>query len=106
MRSGKNALQKLHQETSVEDVLELMEQIQEQAEAEREISAILGNVPALSTADEAEVEAELEALTASLHPKPQVTETLPDVPTTKLPELKAPEKEATTTTPGKVAVPS
>jgi hypothetical protein len=62
MAKGKDTLQKMHEETSVDDVLDLMDQIQEQNEIEREISNILEEAPSLSVEDEAAVEAELEAL--------------------------------------------
>lgn len=85
MSKGKDALQKLHEETSVDDVLDLMDQIQEQNEVEKEISDILQGVPSLSIDDEAAVEAELEALMqAEGISTPATTEpALPDVPTTK-----------------------
>lgn len=81
MRTGKDALSKLHQETTVDDVLDLMDQIQEQAEVEAEISTILSGVPDLSATDEADVEAELAALEAELAADGQID--LPEVPTTK-----------------------
>lgn len=105
--NGKDSLEKLHQETSLEDVLDLMDKVQEQAELEAEISQVLAGVPSLSSDAELEVERELAALE-------QATEEpihLPSVPTTELP---TPEKvepvEAKTTAaaskPARVAVPS
>ena len=91
MKTGKDALTKLHEETSVEDVLELMDQIQEQNEVETEISGILSGVPSLSIDDEAAVEAELEALAAELNMEDNTDiADLPAVPQTKLPELQTP----------------
>ena len=107
LKAGKDTLQKMHQETTVEDVLTLMEDIQEEVQVEQEINQILkDNVPELSPADELVIEAELEAL--------MMGETkLPEVPTTKLPETQLPtvptKKPTATTTaqkqPERVAVP-
>jgi hypothetical protein len=102
LRTGKDALHKMQQETTVEDVLELMDKIQEQASVEQEISDILSGVPSLSVQDEALVELELEALEAELHVP---TSVLPQVPSHKLPEGQQPEKEPVATS-GRVAVPS
>jgi division protein CdvB (Snf7/Vps24/ESCRT-III family) len=85
LKTGKDALQKMHQETSVEDVLELMDQVAEENEVESEINSILARVPSLSVDDETAVEAELEALQESIQ-APKVD--LPTVPSTKLPEQK------------------
>ena len=83
MRTGKDALQKMHEETSVEDVLDLMDAIQEQNQIEQEISDILAGVPStLSVADEAAVERELEALMMAGEPVASTVDTLPEVPTT------------------------
>ncbi len=91
MKVGKDALQKMHEETSVEDVLDLMDEIKEQAEVEREISGILQGVPELSLVDEAAVEAELEALMMQEIELPEVpaTQPLPVAPTTPLPDIVA-----------------
>jgi charged multivesicular body protein 6 len=62
MKQGKDTLQRMQQETTVEDVLNLMDEIQEQNELEREMNQVFANVPTLSVQDEAAVEAELEAL--------------------------------------------
>lgn len=79
MAKGKDTLQKMHEETSVDDVFDLMDQIQEQNEIEREISNLLQDIPSLSLEDEAAVEAELEALVEQQQPAVN----LPAVPTTK-----------------------
>lgn len=90
MATGKDALQKMHQETTIDQVLDLMDQIQEQNEMEQEISKVLQGVPELSLADEEAVEAELEALMmqGELPQKQEATSTstttqLPEVPTTQ-----------------------
>ena len=86
LAAGKDTLKKMHEETSVEHVLDLMEEIREEIEVEQEITGILAGVPELSPADEEAVEAELEALQAAME-KPL---DLPNVPTTKLPEVQTP----------------
>jgi hypothetical protein len=104
MAKGKDALKKMHEETTVDHVLELMDQISEQNEVEREISGILEGKEHLSVEDEAAVEAELEALmmqeipTVEL-PTVPVTKPLPTAPITKLPEATAEVEK-------RVAVPS
>jgi len=90
MKVGKQALQKLHEETTLEDVMDLMDTIEEQSEMEKEISAAMGGVPALSLEDEELVQAELEELektmTVGVEPihLPQVPsgKPLPERPTT------------------------
>lgn len=96
MAKGKDTLQKMHEETSMDDVLDLMDQIQEQNEIEREISSILQDVPNLSMADEEAVEAELAALmmqdSINLPTVPDST-LLPIAPNSKLPEQAGQEAE-------------
>lgn len=115
LRTGKDALQKLQQETTVEDVLELMDSIQEQNEVEQEVTEILSGVPSLSVDDEALVEAELAAMEAELNgttdklpevPTNELPVALPEVPTNKLPDV-VPEKQPVKKQPaGRVAVAS
>jgi charged multivesicular body protein 6 len=83
MAQGKDALAKMHATTTVDDVLDLMDQIQEQHELEKEISDILQDVPELSVEDEAAVEAELEALIAQQQQQSTATTEFPTAPTTK-----------------------
>jgi charged multivesicular body protein 6 len=95
LASGKDTLKKMHEETTVEDVLELMDSVAEEIAVEQEINEILQNVPALSLADEEAVEAELQALqdeltatvdaTPSLPSAPTGTPMMPVAPNTKLP---------------------
>jgi Snf7 len=107
MRAGKDTLKQLHEETTVDDILNLMESIQEEHEVEREVADILQHVPKLSADAELAVEQELEALEASLLPLPS----LPVAPDTKLPEIKTPAEVATAAAavavkkPARVAVP-
>jgi charged multivesicular body protein 6 len=108
MAKGKDSLQKMHEETSVEDVLDLMDAVSEQNEVEREISSILQGAPStLSVEDEAAVEAELEAMMMDMQgqtvdlPEVPATTPLPTAPTNKLPVTATAEKDE-----GRVAVAS
>lgn len=100
MAAGKDTLKKMHEEMSVEDVMDLMDQVSEENEAEQEINEILQGVPNLSMDQEESVEAELQALEDMMNAATAV-DTLPTAPTTKLPEalptapttpVKVPEK--------------
>jgi len=99
MKAGKQALAKLHEETTVEDVLTLMDEITEQHAMEEEIAnAINDAMPnALSAAQEEAVEAELAALEAEIQGTTvdagQTSLEMPAVPTDKLPELQQPVKQ-------------
>lgn len=110
LQAGKHSLQTMHQERSVEDVLDLMDAVREEIQVEQEINQILENVPELSPADEVAVQAEMEALQAELVNGNTTTTTpqvdLPVAPTTKLPDLVVPtahteeEKETRVAVPG------
>ena len=109
LRSGKNALEKLHNENTIEDVLQLMDGVEEQNELEREINDVLVNTgETLTGIEEDELELELQALmegTGSVANAVEAKIELPVVPTEKLPEnetQKQPVKEKT----GRVAVAS
>jgi charged multivesicular body protein 6 len=94
MKLGKDTLKRMHEETTVDDVLDLMDEIKEQHELEREMNSIFEGVPTLSVEDEAAVEAELEALLAPSQekvPDQQLpvapnTQPLPVAPSNKLPQ--------------------
>uniref|UniRef100_A0A7S3P9H7 Charged multivesicular body protein 6 n=1 Tax=Amphora coffeiformis TaxID=265554 RepID=A0A7S3P9H7_9STRA len=106
LAAGKDTLKKMHEETTVEDVLDLMDAVREEIEVEQEINTILEGVPTLSPEDEEAVEAELEAMAAEMNGVATDTkvEQLPVAPSTTLPELKVPEtKEPAKET--RVAVP-
>lgn len=81
MKAGKQTLQQIHEEISIDSLLQLMDEIQEQHETEQEISDILQqNIPQLANLiDESAVEAELEALQASM-----MMDNLPEAPTESL----------------------
>jgi charged multivesicular body protein 6 len=111
MAIGKDTLKKMHEETTVEDVLELMDQVSEENAVEQEINEILQGVPTLSADQEEAVEAELLALQSMMNPAAPSAKTeevnLPTAPTTKLPEALPVAPTGTTTIPEKrVAVPS
>ena len=103
MAAGKDTLKKIHEQTTVDQVLELMDAIQEEHEVEQEISEILHNaVPQMSVTDEAAVEDELAALQAELdttadavvdstpQQQQQQLPILPVAPTDKLPDIQTP----------------
>lgn len=108
LAAGKNTLKVMHEETTVEDVLDLMDAVREEIEVEQEINHILEGVPELSPADEEAVAAEMEALqaevlgTTTTTTPTTVVEDLPVAPTTKLPDIKVPEtpKETRVAVPG------
>ena len=108
MAVGKDTLKKMHEEMSVDDVLDLMDEISEQHELEREVNEAFGHHSdaLMSVEDEEAIEAELLALMGGVvgSGEKNVTEAvsvdsggidlpvapdakpLPQVPTTKLPE--------------------
>mmetsp|Transcript_1677 Transcript_1677/g.2410 ORF Transcript_1677/g.2410 Transcript_1677/m.2410 type:complete len:218 (+) Transcript_1677:223-876(+) len=87
LAAGKDTLKMMHEETTVDDVLDLMDAIKDEIEVEQEITQILQNVPELSPADEEAVEAELAALQAEMDAE-KLPDDLPTAPTDELPELK------------------
>jgi charged multivesicular body protein 6 len=117
MAVGKDTLKKMHEETTVEDVLELMDQVSDGIAVEQEINEILMGVPNLSVDQEEAVEAELLALESMMNPEAAAAAAtpaaaaeevnLPTVPTTKLPEaLPAAPTGAISVPEDRVAVPS
>jgi len=111
MAAGKDTLKLMHEQTTVDTVLELMDSIQEEHAVEQEITDILqAAVPQLSATDETAVEDELAALQAEIDGDKLDTDTtaLPVAPTHKLPEVAAATEAAATPTktgPERVAVP-
>ena len=114
MREGKDALKKMHEETTVDNILNLMDDIQEEHELENEINSLVGS---LSVEDEAGIEAELALLMGGQQTsfeiqqqQQQDSEQLPIAPdTTPLPQAPSTKLPATAdslTTPEKVAVAS
>lgn len=101
LASGKDALKKMHEEHSVEDVLELMDQVAEEIAVENEINQILEEVPELSAEDEEAVLSELKEMEKEMMKeqgqKGEELPALPVAPTKKLPqspEPVVPNKEA------------
>lgn len=116
MKAGKNTLKLMHEETTVDDVLNLFDEINEQHDIENEISNIISNsVPTLSNDIELELEQELNDMMMSMKPQVVVddeTKLLPVVPDTPLlpqvPNTLLPEPEvisATTNAEERIAVP-
>lgn len=114
MREGKDALKKMHEETTVDNILNLMDDIQEEHELENEINSLVGS---LSVEDEAGIEAELALLMGGQQTsfeiqqqQQQDSEQLPIAPdTTPLPQAPSTKLPATAdslTTSEKVAVAS
>jgi hypothetical protein len=95
MKTGKDTLERMHQEITVDHVLELMDDIREQHQIESEISTLIGG--AFTALDDSEIEADMVALEKELQEEAKIQQQsqielekenlqLPDVPTTKLPE--------------------
>ena len=106
LRTGKNALEKLHTENTLEDVLQLMDDVVEQNELEREINDVLVNTgQTLTGIEEDELELELQALMGAdaVTDKVEGKLELPSVPSDKLPEIQKPVKQLPA---GRVAVAS
>ena len=98
LRTGKNALAALHQEMSVDDVIQLMEEVEDQNEVEREINDILAQGAGLDDIDVEALEAELLELVPQGEEKEAKEDEakvpdMPVAPSDKLPEVKVPEKE-------------
>mmetsp|Transcript_12438 Transcript_12438/g.18818 ORF Transcript_12438/g.18818 Transcript_12438/m.18818 type:complete len:230 (+) Transcript_12438:67-756(+) len=91
LKAGTDALKKLHEEMSVEDVERLMEETREAREIENEISTLVAGE--FTLADESELEAELEMIMARENAESERERTpeqnsqntdisMPEVPTT------------------------
>lgn len=104
LAAGKDALKKMHEETTVEDVLNLMDAIREEHDVEQEITTILSGVPTLSPADEEAVEAEWQAMAMEI----TGIDSLPIAPTDKpvhLPEAPTGNLDIADQQPARVAIP-
>jgi len=114
LKKGKNALQQLHDENTVEDVLKLMDEVVEQNEMEREINEVLIGSAANSLSPEElmEVEEELAALEREMLGGEKAEEDndiqLPDVPDDELPMVGETDKveEVTSQQPARIALAS
>lgn len=108
LRQGKNALQKLHEENTLEDVIKLMDEVEEQNEIERQINDVVNQTGQnLSEFEEGELEDELLALmggdAVEENEKPL---DLPNVPNQKLPEVEPSHVPAKAVKEGRVAIAS
>jgi len=85
LQSGKDALAKLNSIYSLQEIVTLMDQVQEQSELEREISSVLVHAGenTLSTLQESQVEAEFLALTLEQDNTQSLGIDLPVVPAMK-----------------------
>ena len=110
LKAGKETLQQLHNEISIDHLIELMDEISEQHETEQEISQIIQqNLPNITETKETDEEllAELELLqqegitTTSTTTTSTTLPELPSVPTHKLPELTTATTTATPVAVGK-----
>jgi hypothetical protein len=113
LRSGKNALEKLHNENTLDDVLKLMEEIEEQNEIEREINdALVSTGESLTGIEEEDLELELQKLMGgaisevSLETPVDEKIELPVAPTDKLPQVQKPVQETEQEQPARVAIAS
>lgn len=97
MKRGKDALQILHDEMGVDDVLNLMDEIRDQDEVEKRINEVLGEV-GISVVEGAEENllAELQKLEEEVQLEAKGVQeedvSLPNVPTSPLPVLEEPKK--------------
>lgn len=90
MEEGKNALEYLHREMTVDDVLHLMDEIEEQSEVEHQINEILSQGAGLSSIDESAIEDELAEMERELRKQLGTTtenSSLPVAPTDALPDI-------------------
>jgi len=114
LTTGKDALRQLHEENTVEDVLKLMDEVEEQNEMEREVNEVLvgSGANSLSPQELMEVEDELAALENEMFGgKKDVVEDdiqLPDVPNSELPVVGETENvvETTSQKPARIALAS
>ena len=93
LKSGKEALARLHSEMSVDDVIQLMEEVEDEIEVEREINDILAQGAGLDGLDEEALEQELLELVGGeveVEEKAKVPD-MPAAPTDKLPDASVPE---------------
>ena len=92
LREGKNALKKLHEENTLEDVLKLMDEVEEQNEIERQVNDILNQAgEELNATEEEELEKELVMLMGGAVTEDSTLQ-LPAVPTQELPAVDETEK--------------
>lgn len=98
LAAGKDTLKKMHEERTVDDVLDLMDAVREEIEVEQEINQILQGVPTLSPEDEEAAIAELQALEGEKIE-------LPIAPTGGVPKIEVRKETAEEPKETRVAVP-
>mmetsp|Transcript_25600 Transcript_25600/g.56006 ORF Transcript_25600/g.56006 Transcript_25600/m.56006 type:complete len:217 (+) Transcript_25600:316-966(+) len=104
LKTGKDALAALHSEMSIDDVIQLMDEVEDQNEMEKEINDILAQGAGLDDVDVVALEAELlELVPGEAAAETEKVPDMPVAPSEKLPEVKVPEKEKK---PARVAVTS
>ena len=93
LQVGNEALKKIHEVLTIDEVERIMDETREGIEKQQEIDALI-STGALSTEDEDAVAAELEELVASTLPAidEDIDEKLPDVPTEE-PEIEKKKKK-------------
>ncbi|KAL9189071.1 hypothetical protein ACHAXT_011561 [Thalassiosira profunda] len=111
MKQGKDALQIMHNQIGIDSVLDLMDEIRDQDEVERQINEMLGSegVAVVEGLGEEDIMAELAALEEELRVEGEGKKTeeevaLPQQPTRPLPAVEEPANVEATT--AKVAVAS
>lgn len=92
MKRGKDALQELHDEMGIDDVLDLMDDINDQDAVEKRINEVLGGegLGMLGKTEEDDILAELQQLEEEVGLESEITktdDTLPAAPTKPLPNL-------------------
>ena len=93
LREGKNALKKLHEENSLEDVLKLMDEVEEQNDIQRQMDDILNQTgERLTEYEEEELEQELLSIMSGEESMEDTAIPMPEVPTEKLPTLDIPQE--------------
>ncbi|GKY91079.1 hypothetical protein MPSEU_000080700 [Mayamaea pseudoterrestris] len=103
LAAGKDCLKELNEQFNVDQVLDLMDEVKESVDMEREISDILAQTPELTAEQEEDAQLELNVLMMELEGDENVAEQLPEVPTDqplpsvpthKLPEVVRPTGDA------------
>ena len=110
MKRGKDALQNMHDQMGIDDILNLMDDIRDQDDVEKQINEALGQDIVSADLDDEAVLAELNQLEEELRLESEVSSTevevnMPDVPSKPLPRREE-KNTATTTTDARVALPS
>ena len=98
LKQGTQALKTLHEETSVDDVLKIMDEMQEEMEIEEEISNIIASGgSSVSIDDDEDILQELEAMERELNAADTVPDNLPVAPDKQLPAIEKKTEEVAQT---------